>query len=205
MGDQLVILVVGFLLTSIVGGGLGYFFQNRSWKRQNDERLRENERSAALRLFDELSMLMDRRLYRMRRLLWQFDDEQGGAGAVEARLQEYRDVLTEWNDQLNRNLALAATYFGPHVREELDLRIYEEFKAVGRLIERSYRGDAAAIAEAHAALDRLSDSIYSINVRMIARIQRGDVGMFLASRVHDEPAPQDEPPEGASVSEPRST
>ena len=31
MGNQVLLLVIGFALTSVLGGALGYFFQARSW------------------------------------------------------------------------------------------------------------------------------------------------------------------------------
>jgi len=35
MGKDLVPLVVGFLLTSVLGGLLGYLFQQRAWSHQH--------------------------------------------------------------------------------------------------------------------------------------------------------------------------
>jgi type II secretory pathway pseudopilin PulG len=41
--DQLVLIVVGFLLTTVLGGLLGTYLQQRTWEHQNRARLREDE------------------------------------------------------------------------------------------------------------------------------------------------------------------
>jgi hypothetical protein len=43
MINSIVPLVVGFMLTAVLGGLLGTYLQQRSWKHQNDARLREEE------------------------------------------------------------------------------------------------------------------------------------------------------------------
>ena len=70
MGQQLLLLVTGFVLTSVLGGLLGYWLQSRSWAHQHDVQRRDEERQHALKTFEEISLLLDRRLYRMRRLYW---------------------------------------------------------------------------------------------------------------------------------------
>src|SRR6185437_4869421 len=70
MGQQLLLLVVGFVLTSVLGGLLGYLLQSRAWAHQHDVQRRDEERQQTLKTFEEISLLLDRRLYRMRRLYW---------------------------------------------------------------------------------------------------------------------------------------
>jgi hypothetical protein len=66
-------VIAGFLLTTVLGGLLGFFFQNRSWdhqhkiqqaeqERQHQLQLAEQAREQALQVFDEISRLMDKRL-----------------------------------------------------------------------------------------------------------------------------------------------
>jgi hypothetical protein len=123
MVTDLLPLVVGFLLTSVLGGLLGYLFQRRSWAHQHEVQQRDQERQQALRTFEEVSRLLDRRLYRMRRLYWAArgralgTSDQAELGSAQAG---YREVLFEWNDNLNRTLALVHTYFGSQVREQLE-------------------------------------------------------------------------------------
>jgi len=41
--ETLVPLVVGFVLTTVLGGVLGTYLQRRTWDHQNEARLREEE------------------------------------------------------------------------------------------------------------------------------------------------------------------
>ncbi|HEV2825170.1 MAG TPA: hypothetical protein VG035_08190, partial [Actinomycetota bacterium] len=79
---QLTPLLVGFLLTTVAGGLLGYFFQRRSWSHQYEVQFRAQERERATKAFEEISRLLDKRLYRLRQLYW------GLSGPTERRREE---------------------------------------------------------------------------------------------------------------------
>ena len=74
--SALVPLVVGFLLTTVAGGLLGVYLQRRSWSHQYNVQLAAARRDRAVALFEELSRLLDRRLYRTRRLYWTLRGER---------------------------------------------------------------------------------------------------------------------------------
>ena len=181
MTDTLVPLVVGFLLTTVFGGALGWYFQDRTWKRQNDARLREDELRRADDVCRALSELLDKRLYRMLRLFHAIRAEAGGSRSTsaDARLQDYDAVLLEWNDRLNLNLAMVGTYFGDTAREWLD-RIYEGFRDLGLQLEARYRDRSAATGGADEHIERayaqLNDEVYRFGLLMMTRLRDGKVG-----------------------------
>ena len=177
MKDQIILLVLGFVLTSVAGGVIAYYFQTRTAERNH----RESERQAAATVFDEVSRAMDRRLYRMWLLQWGL--ESGDPNRMDKALDEYRTVLVEWNDSLNRNLALTFRYFGEGVWKYVDRALYEEFAQVGRLLEARYRGlhglkrgSAEPVPEARLAA--LSSEIYVLNRFLVSLIQFGKVGVY---------------------------
>jgi hypothetical protein len=140
MGQQLLLLVAGFALTSVLGGLLGYLLQSRAWAHQHDAQRREEERQQALKTFEEVSLLLDRRLYRMRRLYWAARREAQGArdeAGLTSAHDDCREVLAEWTDNLNRTLALAETYFGRQTRMMLEDEVYDEFTVAGRDLRKS--------------------------------------------------------------------
>jgi hypothetical protein len=181
MADELVLLVVGFALTTVAGGVLGYLLQNRSWSRQHEITLAQAEREAALRVFEELSTLMDRRLYRMRRLEGVLSDPAAADDELGSALADYRAVLFEWNDSLNRNLARVETYFGRSVRTYLELHVYEGFKGLHeRLMSmRRKRVADSPVASVADALQPLSDRIYDLNAAMGELVRGGRVGRYV--------------------------
>lgn len=179
MGSQIVLLVIGFVLTSVVGGFLGYYFQRRTWEANR----REAERQAGAAVFDEISRAMDRRLYRMWLLYWAL--RAGDEDRIAKPMDEYRAVLRDWNDNLNRNLALAYRYFGQSVWKYLDDAFLPEFQHLGRLLEAHYGqrldpkpGSTVQLRRAGRRLKALSDDIYYLNRYVISLIQHGRVGLY---------------------------
>jgi hypothetical protein len=177
MRDQVTLLVLGFLLTSVAGGLIAHYFQSRTDRRNR----RESERQAAGTVFDEISRAMDRRLYRMWLLHWGL--KSGDKDRIEKALGAYRTVLVEWNDSLNRNLALTNRYFGEGVWRYLDRALYEEFARIGRLLEARYKGTLRLNQESAdqvlgRQLQALNNEIYLLNRFMVSLIQNGTVGLY---------------------------
>jgi hypothetical protein len=181
VSDQLLLLLVGFVLTTVAGGFLGYWLQSRAWRRQEYARLSQAELEAARAFFEELSRVFDRRLHRMRELDASLSRPRA-ADEVERSLARYREALDEWNDNLNRMLALAQRYFGQELRDNLDYVLMTHFVELGKHLEervREYRNaDESLSASLTSELDSLANEVYVLNVELIAAIQRGDVGVF---------------------------
>jgi len=183
--DQMLTLLLGFALTTVAGGSLGYWFQRRNWEHQNDRTLAESDRVHATDTCRELSQLMDRRLYRMWQLKWALFAQAPDLERIDGKMQDYRGVLYEWNDTLNRNLAAAEIEFGSDLRRELEARIYEGFAAVGRRLEERYHEltqneerapQQDSSQEASYELLQLRETVYRLNVKMLRQIRDGRVG-----------------------------
>jgi hypothetical protein len=176
--DQFFLLLVGFGLTTVAGGLLGYWLQGRTWRRQEGDRLRHAELEAARSFYEELSRLLDRRLHRMRQLEGWLERENE-AVEVERLVARYQEVVDEWNDNLNRNLALAICYFGDRRHAELE-ELYERFSAAGSRIEsrvREYKADGrTSSSSATTDLRQLDERIYDLNLEMITALHHGAVG-----------------------------
>ena len=183
ISNQIIVVAVTFLFTSVLGGLLASYFQNRTWKHQNRVRLAESERILATKVFESISSLMDKRLYRMRQLNWKIRNDSASAEALDEAMSSYRDVLYEWNDNLNRNLALVQCYFGKDARKLLEGTLYEKFKEIGSFLEQGYldkkgTGDISSFKKTNSNISELRDDIYRLNVKMIELIQKGEVGVF---------------------------
>jgi hypothetical protein len=186
-------LIVGFVLTTVLGGLLGTYFQRRTWEHQHEAELREQELERASQTCYSLSVLLDRRLYRMVRLQQAIAHcREGGftRDDVETRFREYDEVLIEWNDALNGNVAVIGTYFGEPARRFLDHDIYESFAASGKCLERAYRvvisGDSAEAVDCE--LERLNDLVYRLVSYMTGHLRDGTVGRRLKAAT---PAPSE--------------
>jgi hypothetical protein len=176
--NQLLLLVVGFLLTTVVGGLLGYFFQNRAWDHQNRVTAESSRQEAAFAVFEELSTLMDKRLYRMRVFDSVLASEESSDDEIQTAREGYREVRYDWNDNLNRNLARVEAYFGPSVRSKVEMGVFEDFSRLHSKLNINYqqRRTVANVATLKSELDALSNRIYDANLDMAERIRdRGDL------------------------------
>lgn len=180
---ELIPVVAGFVLTTVLGGLLGSFFQRRTWAHQHRVQTQDQERERAVLVFEEVSRLLDRRLYRLRLLYWSLAaDTAVRSERSEARMEDYRQVLYEWNDSINRNLALIQQYFGIASRERLDYGIGAAFVELGQAVEALWkRFDSAPVTASRERIDdaqltELGSQIYHYNLDMIRAIQGGAVG-----------------------------
>lgn len=174
--NDLVLLLLGFLLTVVIGGGLTQLWQEKS---QDFERQAESlrmERAAATGLFEDLSRVMDRRLYHMRRLHWGIESDLKQED-LNIRWENYRQALFSWNENLNRNLSLAARYFGEQTRARLEGDIGSRFRGLGELLQTTPYS-AKVQEEFEREADALNTAIYDFNVDLIKAIQLGTVGQF---------------------------
>ena len=198
LANEITPLVVGFVLTTVLGGLLGTFLQSRTWNRQNEVQLRQGELRRVGEVCESVSILLDKRLYRMRRFYSALASDPklpDRRERIQGCLKEYDAVLYEWNDGLNLNLALMGTYFGEGARNWLDFKLYEQFKRVGAELEDYYRlsarGDSAErnLAEISAGLDALGDQVYQLGVFMMIQLRDGDVGRKAPDRLDAMPSP----------------
>jgi hypothetical protein len=179
--DNVLPILLGFVLTTVIGGLFASFLQHRSWRYQNAARLREEERKKASDVCQQITTLVDKRLYRMQRLLWAITGQAEGrfsADVVDARLRDYDEVLFEWNDQLNARLAVVGAYFGEDVRVFLDRVVYAAFRDAGDQLEDLYHQSAGAdaVGKASAELTRLNHLAYQVGVTMMVRVREERVG-----------------------------
>lgn len=190
--EQVVVLGLGFVLTTVAGGWLGAWFQQRTWDHQNEARLREAEQERAGDVCQSVSLLLDRRLYRMLRLYYVIREparEDDQRSLAVRRLADYDEVLYEWNDNLNVNSALVGTYFGSEARDWLEGRLYRDFQEVGRLLEAQYRlsvgqgGDTIGTADIEDGFVQLNDAVYRLGVFMMTHLREGLVGRRISHAV----------------------
>jgi hypothetical protein len=58
---------------------------------------------------------------------------------LDSRMDAYRQVLLDWNDSINRNLALIQQYFGASMRSRLDSKIGFSLVELGRRVESHWK------------------------------------------------------------------
>jgi hypothetical protein len=173
---ELGLLLTGFVLTTVFGTLLGYLYQQRSWEHDHRAKQYDAQVASASQAFDEISKLLDHRLFRAKTLMWAYMGEEEGE-EIQLRRREYREVVDEWNGTLNRNLALLERYFGKEIQEEFENRIGAEFRFIHKTLN-AYRKhpDPEALRELETRIEKFNPVIYTFNVRMLDCIQKGTIG-----------------------------
>jgi hypothetical protein len=183
--NPLLLLIAGFVLTTVVGGVLGYYFQQRTWRQQSANQRAERDLEAATKTFEEVSVLLDRRLYRMKRVYWsakRIAPAPADTGDLETARVAYQAVVEGWNDNLNRLLALVQTHFGKPMRERLQLELYDTYAAVGEELDYFVREVSVAergpvrVRRIGRRLTDLGHRVFSFNLLMLAALEREQVG-----------------------------
>lgn len=92
-------IITPVLLTAYLGARLAQHWQLRSWILQQKVNDREQRYSELKALYDDLDKIANRRLYRLRLLIWAL--KRGDKDLIEERIKSYGEVVTEWNEKFN--------------------------------------------------------------------------------------------------------
>jgi hypothetical protein len=95
MEEKVVLLAIGFFLTTVTGGALGFFLNRRMWKTQTEHTVYRASFDEGVKFLDELSELIGRRFFLLQRFLWAIED--GDPEKIRDREIDYFDVVKEWN------------------------------------------------------------------------------------------------------------
>ena len=178
---KLVLLLIGFALTSLLGTYLANQFRRETAKTEFEVAAMQADISRSIAVFETLSQLMDKRLFRMSRLHDVFNGDIGPE-ALQERLADYRAVFIEWNDNANRYRALFAFYFSrASVTAAADpptMPCAESFETIAthfnkthvelqKLINKTPDGSSAKLKQ---MLDELNACTYALDEWMLFRM-----------------------------------
>ena len=179
--NQIILILIGFFLTTVCGSIIGYILQDRAWDKQNRSNILMFERELAEKAFSDISSLIDERMYVMRRVYWAYKLEKEKSKKDE-RWEEYENILLKWNRNLNKNFSLLQIYFGKSFRKVFEEKIHWEFRKIGQLLEKiKYKSDVTTseLNEIANKFDRLNEVFYGFNIRILYSIRENEIGQFI--------------------------
>ncbi len=95
------LLFAGFVLTTVAGGILTFYFQKRNWRRQACIDLYKKKYDDGIKFLDDLSELIGKRLFFLQKLIWAISDKD------DERLvrveKEYFEIVNIWNINYYKN------------------------------------------------------------------------------------------------------
>jgi hypothetical protein len=188
---ELLKVAVTLVLTGLIGGGITYYYQERSQRHQQEAKDLETARDSALTFLREVGDILEQRRASSLRCLYAIRDH-APAQETEQLWQDYLKTVNAWNTKWNLYRALVLEEFGPDMQK----RFYDEqgdAKAVwanasltAKLIifhnklSDYYKPrpdkppeDPKQIEELHSSI---AQDCYSFYFEVINRIQEGRVG-----------------------------
>lgn len=162
---QILTVVLGFILTGLVGNQLIQRWQHRNWLHQQHFIGAEKEYSALRELVTEISGLINKRLYKMRRLLWSISNPD--PTKMDKSLQEYDVTITTWNESLNSFYVRLNFYLSYYDTTTLEKQIHERFQRAGGKLEQFVRQKRAGSPPSDAEVAALERSLTSLQVASV--------------------------------------
>ena len=101
MNEKVWLLILGFIMTTVLGGVFGYFLKQRSWQIETEHSLYKARYEEGVKFLDTLSEQIGKRFFLLQRYLWAIDE--GGKEKILEREMEYFTSVVEWNSAFWRN------------------------------------------------------------------------------------------------------
>lgn len=167
--NDIIILIIGFILTTVGGVIISSNYSQKSWEFQYNNELLEKERNRAEEIFTQISLLMDKRLYKSRQLNWASNETERLA-----LQKEYKEMLSIWNGSLNQNLVLLERYFGVDSLKYFQNNIMKKFNKVSKdILKKNKNVDSLS-----SLLNDVNLNISYLNLRMVWAIQENNIGLY---------------------------
>jgi hypothetical protein len=201
---ELVKVVVTLVLTGLIGGGITYYYQNRSHREQQDAQELETARQSALTFLREVGDILEQRRHHALRVIDSIRDDASPAERDQA-WKDYSNAVNAWNAKWNLYRALVLEQFGPEMQKRFydekadEQQPWEKLSITGKLIaldgmvtEYHKQNPEKTPPEADDIVRRyssLTQDCYNFYSEVIARIQEGRVGKRSWVEVGGRPVP----------------
>src|SRR4051812_7204331 len=136
---ELLKVVVTLVLTGLIGGGITYYYQNRSHREQQEAQELETARQSALTFLREVGDILEQRRHHATRVVYAVRDNAPPEEKEQA-WKDYSGAVNAWNTKWNLHRALVLEQFGPDMQrrfydEEADRgSAWEQLSITGKLI-----------------------------------------------------------------------
>ena len=188
---ELLKVVFTLLLTGLIGGGITYYYQDRSHRDQQELQEVETSRQSALVFLREIGGILEQRRQSAFRCLYAIRDKSPPE-ETERLWEDYLNAVDAWNTKWNLYRALVLEQFGPEMQKRFydekpdEQGVWEKCSITGKLIifhqqlSEFHKPGEGKTPPDPVQLEKLYSSIaqdcYAFYSEVIARIQEGRVG-----------------------------
>jgi hypothetical protein len=188
---ELLKVVFTLVLTGLIGGGITYYYQNRSHREQQEAQELETARQSALTFLREVGDILEQRRHHAFRVLYSVRDN-APPEEKEQVWKDYMNAVNTWNMKWNLYRALVLEQFGPDMQkrfydEKADSEgVWDKYSITGKLIvfhntlsefrKQSPDKPAQEPKQIEQLYSSIAQDCYAFYSEVIARIQEGRVG-----------------------------
>ncbi|MCP4651934.1 MAG: hypothetical protein GY858_00920 [Candidatus Omnitrophica bacterium] len=95
INSKIFLLVLGFLLTGVVGTFLNYQFQKETWKRESQHEIAKRHLDQSRQVIEEVLLHISKRFYAMQKVLWELESERFDGARL--KWKNYAKIKDDWN------------------------------------------------------------------------------------------------------------
>ncbi len=155
------------IASALVTGVLTHTFTEKRLRTEFALTAAQRDTEAMEKARDEISRLLDTRVWRTRRLI-QLSERGATRKEYLEHLSDYREAVDLWNTNLNRNLIRVEQYFGPDARDELENRIGKSFQVLNADMASERKTPPRELTR---QVDAINDLVAHFNRQLLAKIQ----------------------------------
>ena len=115
LSHPVTLLAIATVFATIAGAWLTNYYQERAWVREKQFEAFQHGFDEGLKLVDELSEAMSRRLFGLNRVVWVAKGT--GTGDLEQAWNDYYESVVDWNVRLMRHKARLERFVGLEAAE----------------------------------------------------------------------------------------
>jgi hypothetical protein len=101
MSEKTLLLIVGFLLSTVLGGFWGFLLKKRSWQIETEHSIYKARFDEGEKFLDALSEQVGKRFFLLQRFLWAIQEDN--QEKILEREKEYFSAVTDWNSCFWKN------------------------------------------------------------------------------------------------------
>ncbi|WP_353222816.1 hypothetical protein [Salinisphaera hydrothermalis] len=168
MINGLILLIVGAVL-SIAGAVIAASMQQKSWEVQYRRSIEDAQLRRAEALCTKIIELSDKRIYRLRRLLW--STRSSSTIDSHAARADYSESVFAWNDNFNLFRTDLLAFFGYGWVREFEEELHFELQRLGVIVERAVDSQSPVSVRAEGDLNVLARRIYTFGARLQGHVR----------------------------------
>lgn len=185
---QIIIVVISFILTILIGGKIAQARQQDSWIAQQRFSGEEKEYLELKKLCDEVASSLGIRIYAMRRLTLQLISYAQHGNFDQSALVEYRAAVKSWNENINSYYVRFSQLGLGSFRFTMELKLHNPMRAQGSCIDaavqkKKEKGVVRELWNVIKELDKINTFSLEFNKSLLRSVHEKRLKIYFPERI----------------------